>query len=158
MVDAAKGYFDTFEDVTILFAIVYGISYGVCFAVNDFSMVWGQNVSAMQHYFPTMGGLIPFVTWDTMTVGGYFRGMAGAAFLNCLVCAVFALPFALFCKNVYAAFCGAAGFVFLHLTAIIALSDYSVDWALLFAPPLGQAFTVDHWFTDGGNTAVPPPR
>lgn len=137
------------------FIIIYAAGYGLTFLLNDFSQVWGQNVSAQYHttYDSVLGGL-PFITWSSMTVGGYFFAGVGIAFLNGLVLALFAIPFGLLIKNVYAAFCSITAIVFLHfmfyLYGLQIEGKIPFIWNLSLIAPLTQIFNNELWFSDGG--------
>jgi hypothetical protein len=142
--------------LALTFAVLCGVSYLVLFSVNDFSLVWNQNVSAMYHNFPTLDGFIPFVTWTPMTVKEYFIGMIFACFLNCATLALFAALLALLCRNTLTAFGSAVGIAFLHFVGILKIPDESALYYALMAPPLAQAFQADRWFSEGGGFALVP--
>jgi hypothetical protein len=146
---------------TLFFLAIYTVTYGLAFLLNDFSMVWGQNVSAGYHtthdYFL---GAMPFTTWSEMTVGGYFFAGCGVAFLNALAAALFAVPFGLMIRNVYAAFCAIAGLAFINGAAYIIGVQFTEAtpfiWHLNLITPLLQAFHNTHWFSGGGGYMLLP--
>ena len=147
---------------TAFFAVIYALSYGLTFAVNDFSQVWGQNVSAQYHTsYDVFFGPLPFITWKSMAVGSYFFATAGTALLNGIVLALLAVPFGLLVKNVYTAFCSLAGLCFLHLLYYrfgiqMAKEQIPLAWNLSLIWPLTQIFNNTLWFTDGGMQMLLP--
>jgi hypothetical protein len=146
---------------TAFFLIIYITGYGLTFAVNDFSQVWGQNISAQYHtIYDDMLGSLPFTTWSSMTVGGYFFRGVGVAFLNCLAMALFAVPFGLLIKNVYAAFCSIASIAFLHFIFYVfglqTPGKVPFLWNLSLIPPLTQILNSTLWFSDGGMRMLLP--
>jgi hypothetical protein len=143
------------------FIVTCAVTYGATFALNDFSQVWGQNVSAQYH---TSGdlflGTLPFITWSGMTIGGYFIAGLGVTLLNAFVCALFAIPFGLMARNVYTAFGLIAGLSFVDLVAM-ALGPQSVGtipfaWHLSLVTPLSQIMSNLLWFSDGGTRMLLP--
>ena len=145
---------------TGFFIILYAVTYGLTFIVNDFSMVWGQNVSAQYNtVFDWFFGQLPFITWSSMTIGEYFFASVGIALLNGIVTALFAIPFGLLIKNVYAAFCSIAGFTFLQLLFYLAggqMESAPFIWNLSLIAPLTQILVNTQWFTDGGMNMLLP--
>jgi hypothetical protein len=145
---------------TGFFIIIYTVTYGLTFIVNDFSMVWEQNVSAQYNMvFDWFFGQLPFITWSSMTIGEYFFASVAVALLNGIVTALFAIPFGLLIKNVYAAFCSIAGFTFLQLLFYIAggqMETVPFVWNLSLIMPLTQILVNTQWFTDGGMNMLLP--
>jgi hypothetical protein len=147
---------------TLFFIIIYTISYGLVFILNDFSVVWGQNVSAGYHtVYDRVLGPQPFATWSDMTVGGYFFATCGAAFLNALAASLFAIPFGLLIRNTYAAFCAIAGFALVNGAAyFIGLQQTEVTlpfiWHINLITPLMQILQNALWFSDGGGFMLLP--
>jgi hypothetical protein len=146
---------------TAFFILTYAVTYGLTFIVNDFSLVWEQNVSAQYH---TSGarflGVMPFITWSSMTIGEYLFAGLGVALLNAFVCGAFAIPFGLLIKNVYVAFCCAAGITFLNFVAMLlgeqTLNAVPFAWHLSLITPLAQMLNNLIWFTDGGTKMLIP--
>lgn len=146
---------------TAFFIVIYSFGYGLTFIINDFSQVWAQNISAQYHTVREIFlGSQPFLTWSSMTVRGYFFSSVGIAFLNGLVTSLFAVPFGLLMKNVYAAFCSIAGTVFIHLMFYLygLQTDGNIPfiWNLSLALPLAQIINNDLWFSDGGMRMLLP--
>jgi len=145
---------------TGFFAALYGLSYSLCFAVNNFSQVWAQSISSQSRMIlMDFFGPIPILTWGPMTVAGYFRRYVLAAYLNCLALGLMAIPFGLLIKNVYAAFCGVAGVCFLQLMAGLFGSVWGVQpfaWYLAIALPVTQLSRTRYWCTDGGGVMLLP--
>ena len=145
---------------TGFFAALHGLSYALCFAVNDFSQVWGQSISSQSRtILMDFFGPMPILTWGPMTVGGYFWRCLLASFLNCLALGLTAIPFGLLVKNVYAAFCGVAGVCFLQLMAGLFGSAWGVQpfaWYLAMALPVTQLLRTRYWCTDGGGVMLLP--
>ncbi|MFP3153412.1 hypothetical protein LQZ18_03090 [Lachnospiraceae bacterium ZAX-1] len=143
------------------FITTYIITYGLTFGANDFSVVWGQNVSAQYlEVSPPFLGRMPFATWEPMTVGGYFWVGVGVAFLNGLVSALFAVPFGLLIKNTYVAFCCVSGLSFVNFVVMLMGSKTAGTvpflWHLSLIAPLPQIFNNLLWFTDGGTGMLLP--
>jgi len=145
---------------TGFFIIIYVVTYGLTFIVNDFSLVWGQNVSAQYNMvFAPFFGQLPFITWSSKTIGEYFFASVGVALLNGIVTALFAIPFGLLIKNVYAAFCSIAGFTFLQFLFYFAgqqMETLPFVWNLSLIMPLTQILENTLWFTDGGMSMLLP--
>ncbi|MDR1558976.1 MAG: hypothetical protein LBS84_04605 [Clostridiales bacterium] len=146
---------------TAFFVVIYATGYGLTFAINDFSQVWGQNVSAQYNaVYDNVLGSLPFITWSSMTVGGYFFASVGIAFLNCVVIGLFAVPFGLLIKNVYAAFCSIAGIAFLHfmfyMYGLMSPKGVPLIWNISLITPLAQILNNTLWFTDGGMRMLLP--
>lgn len=146
---------------TAFFIIIYTIGYGLTFAINDFSQVWRQNVSAQYNaVYDNVLDSLPFITWSSMTIGGYFFASVGVAFLNCLVIGLFTVPFGLLIKNVYAAFCSIAGIAFLqsmfYMYGLMSPGGVPFIWNLSLITPLMQIFINTLWFTDGGMRMLLP--
>ena len=146
---------------TAFFIIIYGIGYGLTFVINDFSQVWGQNVSAQYNaVHDNVLGSLPFITWSSMTIGGYFLASVVIAFFNCLVIGLFAVPFGLLITNVYAAFCSIAGIAFLlamfYTYGLMSPGGVPFVWNLSLITPLTQILNNTLWFTDGGMRMLLP--
>jgi len=143
------------------FAIIHAVGYGLTFAVNDFTKVWSQNISAREHWLPqtTFLGTLPFITWRSMEIGQYFWGCVGVSFLNCLVLSLFAMPFGLLARNVYGAFCTLAGSIFLHIMFFLFWRTHTATpfvWYLSFMPPVTQFILNQTWFSCGGGSMLLP--
>ncbi|MDR3277288.1 MAG: hypothetical protein LBT12_00820 [Oscillospiraceae bacterium] len=137
----------------VCLAVLLAVSLMIFLARFDFSGVWGDNVSsgfngAVGHY-----GL-PFTTWRSFTVGGYFAAAIGAAFGLAVVFVLFGFAVGLFLRNSYAAI----------VTAIIALA---VLFLLFNASPVGSVLRgvlgltpvplilqSPAWFTEGGENVI----
>jgi hypothetical protein len=142
---------------TLCFIVLYGVSCGVLLLVNDLSVVWPQNISALFHtIFSDNFGRYPFITWGEMSIGSYFFGCVFVSYLQCLVMAIFATPFGLLVRNVYAAFCAVAGACFAHFALIIHPALEHFAYYLLMTPPLPQLFFNQFWFSDGGDRMLLP--
>jgi hypothetical protein len=139
------------------FLIIYIIIYSVNFLVNDYSLVWNENISAMYHtvYMPLYGP-IPFITWESMSVGGYATGHVLASYLNALVLACFAAVIGLAVRNPFAAFCMAAGLILVHFFAILHPFTEHFFYYLLLAPPFTQMFFNQYWFSEGVSLMLVP--
>ena len=140
---------------TAYFIVTYAVTYGITFAVNDFSQVWSQNVSAQYNVVQDqLFGQIPFITWRNMTVGGYFFASAGIVLLNGIVAAFLTIPFALLIRNVYVAFCTIAGITVVHFILFVfgIQPEGAVPfiWNFSMILPLMQVINNGIWFTDGG--------
>ncbi|MDR0984684.1 MAG: hypothetical protein LBL93_06775 [Ruminococcus sp.] len=146
---------------TIFFVLIFAITYGISFSVNDFSHVWNQSISAQYHVIGTpLYGMQPFITWNSMTIGQFFFAMVGVAYLNSLVVALFAIPFGLLIKNSYTAFVSVAGIVFLHFiydrSVVPQIEDVPFVWLLSKMLPYTQIMNNDLWFSDGGSYMLLP--
>jgi hypothetical protein len=142
---------------TLCFIVLYGVSCGVLFLVNDVSIVWPQNVSALFHtVYSDNFGSYPFITWGEMTIGSYFFGCVLVSYLQCLVMALFTAPFGLLVRNVYVAFCAVAGACFVHFMLIIHPALEHFAYYLLMLEPLPQLFFNQFWFSDGGDRMLLP--
>lgn len=151
---------------TGFFIIIHAAGYGLTFFINDYSEVWGQNISAQYHtIYDNYLGSLPFITWGSMSIGGYFFAFAGVSLLNGLVSALIAIPFGLLIKNVYLAFCSVAGMAFLHLVFYLFFLNKAYSgapgaipflWNLSLIFPLTQIFNTGLWFSDGGMLMLLP--
>ena len=137
---------------TACFAVIFAVGYGLCFAVNDFSQVWGQHLSTQNLITYLAKRLGPLPWMSRLTVGQYFAGFVGVSWLNCLGLALLAVPFGLLMKNVYVGFGSLAG-----LAGLQALLDFLGNqaavtpfyWYLNFIPPTAQIANNEFWFSTG---------
>ncbi|MCL2627918.1 MAG: hypothetical protein FWD44_04375 [Oscillospiraceae bacterium] len=146
---------------TGFFLITYAVTYGLTFAVNDYSVVWSQNVSAQynmvwdQHF-----KWLPVITWKSMTIGEYFFAGTGIALLNGIVAALIAIPFGLLIRNTYVAFCSIVGIILMHYLLVMYASQSEGTipfiWNISMIFPLLQVISSSIWFTDGGTRMLLP--
>jgi hypothetical protein len=146
---------------TLFFVLIYAVTYGLTFAINDYSLAFGQNVSAQFHRIYDYTLNRPFITWTSMTIGTYFWGTVAVAYLNALVVAVFAIPFGLMIKHVYVAFCSASALIFLNfLVWVLGLRHGMLNppwwWVVSLLTPFSQIMSNGMWFSDGAHLMLLP--
>jgi hypothetical protein len=134
--------------VVVCLVVLLAVSLAIFFARFDFSGVWGDNVSsgfngAVGHY-----GL-PFTTWHSFTVGGYFLATLLAAFALALVFALFAFAIGLFLRNSYAAIVTAIA-ALAALFLLFKASPIGSLWRGVFGfTPVSLVWQSPAWFTEG---------
>ena len=139
---------------TGFFAVLYMLTFGLVFLVNDFSLVWSQTVSAPAHTtFDSTLGHLPFITWFPFTIGQYLWASIGVAYLTCLVVGVSAIPVGLLITNSYMAFSVFAGLGVLQYIFYVACPGWGIWrflWSLTAFLPMPQILNNSLWFSHGG--------
>lgn len=142
----------------LAYAAIAGISSAVFAAVWQLGDIWKADMSTQFYFISSMGLKLPFISWRTFTLGGYF--MATLALGGIVVFVFYGLGY--FCglvmKNSY------AGFVVLSASAafnfeLIMLAGSQGLWGLYEAvlwSPAAFLWFQPLWFSDMGISAVVP--
>ena len=134
----------------ISFVVLTALTLTVYFTFNDYGNIWNSSISSRFHQIDDMlvGGLRPFVTWQSYTVLTYLLATLGVSVLLTLCFGLMAFVIGMWLKNSYIGF-----LVFLIINAgcivfSIVVSGLPKYFAVL--SPVWLWLKRVYWFTDGG--------
>jgi hypothetical protein len=140
------------------FALIAGLTFALYFSVWDYSGLWNANVSSGNNtIFDPLLGELPFITWQSFTVGGYLAAVTALAFALTLVFALFGGVFGLLLiRSTYAAFIAAGMTLFASFAAGIVLLDagFIGGYYAAMLTPVNLWSLRRGWLTDMGSSAL----
>lgn len=147
-----KKFLSSLVASSLIFIIIYGVGWGFVFGINDFTGIWGQNVSSVNNGFNIDGFFgVPFTTWQSMTFKQYLVKSLSMSYLLGIVFTMLSFPLAVLMRNTFGAFWILAGINVVNVILIMVIPFTSPFYCLAKMTTFGIILYNWIWFTDGGS-------
>ena len=133
-----------------------GVTLPVYFSKFHYSNLWDSIVSCSMNAERSVTGIVPYVTWEPMTMRQYLWTSIAILFGLQVIFCLFAFVTAVLCRNSYIGFLGYALVSMALLALPSMISPRSLPAYLTACNPIAAWYSCGTWLTQVGSAAVYP--